>query len=343
MASQRFKDDGSGRMVSSFISDLFGMLWVDEKDMKKVNANRARKNKLPISFGVVCSLEGENLDPDYSTHLDLELSMLNAERASRGEEPLNSNWGSSSVRFDYGKNREGCWKAAHMIEHADEFLDILEVCFPDVQHLFIFDNSSGHGAFADDALLAQRMSKGWGGKQPKMHSTCWTDSEGNMHVQSMVFEVGDADPVSKCAARKEPDTHIGCAKGLHQVLCERKIVESLLVAAAATRTDREEKIMGVLEEEGRMAYTDPGKWNGTCGSCNEDLPAAIEGCDKGIDETDDSKRCLLLCTYCLNAYHPGCAGLCPTIRRLKDDWACPECVWEAENVLKLDPLHLSPA
>ena len=317
-------------MASSFIFDLFGMLWVDEKDMKKVNANRARQNKLPISFGVICSLEGENLDPDYSTHLDLELSMLNAERASRGEEPLNSNWGSSSVRFDYGKNREGCWKAAHMIEHTDEFLDMLEVCFPDVKHLFIFDNSSGHGAFADDALLAQRMSKGWGGKQPKMHSTCWTDSERNMHVQSMVFEVGDADPASKCAARKEPDTHVGCAKGLHQVLYERKIVESLLVAAAAIRTDREEKIMGVLEEEGRMACTDPGKWNDTCGSCNEDLPAAIEGCDKGIDEADDSKRCLLMCTYCLNSYHPGCAGLCPTIRRLKDDWACPECVWEAK-------------
>jgi len=87
MASQRFKDDGSGRMMSSFISDLFGMLWVDENDMQKVNAKRARENKLPISFGVICSLEGENLDPDYSAHLDLELQMLNAERLSRGEAP----------------------------------------------------------------------------------------------------------------------------------------------------------------------------------------------------------------------------------------------------------------
>jgi hypothetical protein len=110
----------------------------------------------------------------------------------------------------------------------------------------------------------------------------------------MVLEVGDAEPVSKCAARKEPDTHVGCAKGLHQALHERKIVESLLVAAAATRTDREEKIRSVLEEEGRMAHADPGKWNDTCGSCNEDLPAAIGGCDKGIDDNHDSKRCLLL-------------------------------------------------
>ena len=107
-----------------------------------------------------------------------------------------------------------------MPEHTDEFIDMLEVCFPDVKNLFIFDNSSGHGAFSDGALLAQRMSKGWGGKQPKMHPTCWTDSGGNLHLQSMAFEVGDAEPVSKCAGRTQPDTHVGCAKGLHQVLCE---------------------------------------------------------------------------------------------------------------------------
>jgi hypothetical protein len=26
-----------------------------------------------------------------------------------------------------------------------------------------------------------------------------------------------------------------------------------------------------------MVHADAGKWNGVCGSCNEDLPAAIEG------------------------------------------------------------------
>ena len=159
----------------------------------------------------------------------------------------------------------------------------------------------------------------------------------------MVFEVGDAEPASKCAGRMQPDTHIGCAKGLHQVLCERQIADSLLVATAAARTDREGEIRDVLEEEGRMAHANAGKWNDVCGSCNEDLPAAIEGgCDKGIDAADDSKRYLLMCTHCSNSYHPGCAGLCPTIRRLKDDWACPGCAWEAEKVLQLDPLHLPP-
>ena len=91
-----------------------------------------------MSFGVICSLEGECLDADYSTHLDLELEMLNAERRSLGKEPITSEWGSSAVRFDYGKNREGHWKAAHVIEHTEEFMDMLDVCFPDCQHVFVF-------------------------------------------------------------------------------------------------------------------------------------------------------------------------------------------------------------
>jgi hypothetical protein len=83
-----------------------------------------------------------------------------------------------------------------MIEHTEEFLDTLDVCFPDCQHVFVFDGSSGHGAFADDdALLAKRMSKGWGGRQPKMHSTTWADSQGNLRVQHVVFQQGGPEPV----------------------------------------------------------------------------------------------------------------------------------------------------
>ena len=66
---------------------------------------RTRDNKAPISFGVVCSLEGENLDADYSARLDLELEMLNAERSSLGKEPITSERGSSAVRFDYSAER----------------------------------------------------------------------------------------------------------------------------------------------------------------------------------------------------------------------------------------------
>jgi len=242
------------------------VLWVSPDDMNKVNQNRARDDKAPVSFGVICSLEGENLDADYSAHLDLELEMLNAERKSLGKESITSEWGSSAVRFDYGKNREGHWKAAHMIEHTEEFMGMLDVCFPDCQHMFVFDNSSGHGAFADNALLAQKMSKGWGGRQPKMHSTTWTDSQGNLRVQHMVFQQGDPEPISKCSARlKKGEAAPGCvgqAKGLHQVLCERGIAEATLAKDITRKSDREEQIMAALEEEGRFLSINAGEAHG---------------------------------------------------------------------------------
>src|ERR1700722_487369 len=43
--------------------------------------------------------------------------------------------------------------------------------YPDGVGVFIFDCSSAHEAYADDALMAHKMNRGPGGKQPKMHDT----------------------------------------------------------------------------------------------------------------------------------------------------------------------------
>ena len=115
---------------------------------------------------------------------------------------------------------------------------------PDCKHLFVFDNSNGHGAFAEDALLAQRISKGWGGKQPLMRDTQWVDSEGTMHLQKMVFVEADRikfpdGPVSRHSGRLKPNEGppdwVGCAKGAHQVLFERRIVEGKLATTRPLR------------------------------------------------------------------------------------------------------------
>jgi hypothetical protein len=66
----------------------------------------------------------------------------------------------ATVKFDYGKNREGIWRAKHMLEHLDEFMEILSVMMPGFQHFFVFDNSPGHGAFAPDALVASKLNRG---------------------------------------------------------------------------------------------------------------------------------------------------------------------------------------
>jgi hypothetical protein len=66
---------------------------------------------------------------------------------------------------------------------------------------------------AEDALMEQRMSKGWGGKQPKTHATKWKDSNDVEHVQHVVFQPDDPLPVSKYSGRlkagEAPPSHVG--------------------------------------------------------------------------------------------------------------------------------------
>ncbi|CAG8724465.1 10503_t:CDS:2, partial [Cetraspora pellucida] len=59
--------------------------------------------------------------------------------------------------------------------------------FPTV---FAFDNSSNHGAFSKDALIASKINLDPGGKQPIMHDTYFGE---NNQLQSMVFPERDSD------------------------------------------------------------------------------------------------------------------------------------------------------
>lgn len=56
--------------------------------------------------------------------------------------------------------------------------------YPEGIAVFIFDCSSAHEAFADDALMAHKMNKSPGGVQPKMHDTIIPATG---QLQSMVF------------------------------------------------------------------------------------------------------------------------------------------------------------
>ena len=76
---------------------------------------------------------------------------------------------------------------------------------------FLFDNSSNHGVFAEDALVAERMNLNSGGKQPLMRDGWYESSAdfGSVRVpQKMWFEDNDGKVI---------------AKGLKQVLMERGI------------------------------------------------------------------------------------------------------------------------
>ena len=60
--------------------------------------------------------------------------------------------------LEYGK-AEGYWDGKDLVAHVIEVaLPMLRKIYPGYQILFLFDNSSNHGTYADDALRVQSMS-----------------------------------------------------------------------------------------------------------------------------------------------------------------------------------------
>ncbi|KNZ74147.1 hypothetical protein J132_07794 [Termitomyces sp. J132] len=80
---------------------------------------------------------------------------------------------------------------------------------PGYQALFMVDNSQGHSAYAEDALVANHMNVNPGGKQAHLQDG-WYEFNGQRITQKMVFPHDHPE---------YPDM----PKGLHQVLTERGI------------------------------------------------------------------------------------------------------------------------
>ena len=76
----------------------------------------------------------------------------------------------ATVYFEYGGNKEGYWKGEDMVKQVLEVgLKVFEKRYgPGCKGCWLFDNSSNHGVFASDALLAREMNLNCGGKQPVM-------------------------------------------------------------------------------------------------------------------------------------------------------------------------------
>ncbi len=75
--------------------------------------------------------------------------------------------------------------------------------------VFVFDNSTNHGAFAKDALHVGHMNLGSGGKQ-KLLRNGWFNKDGARFNQEMAYSIDHIDP-----------NIAGKAKGVKSVLQER--------------------------------------------------------------------------------------------------------------------------
>ncbi|KAF7309543.1 hypothetical protein MIND_00325200 [Mycena indigotica] len=113
--------------------------------------------------------------------------------------------------MEYGKNYEGYWNGERFVKQLKEkIIPAFEKAHgPRYQALFLIDNSQGHSAYSEDALLPQRMNLNPGGKQARMRNG-WYTVNGRKVIQPMNY----------------PNTHPnsalrGVQKGMKAVLEER--------------------------------------------------------------------------------------------------------------------------
>ena len=121
-----------------------------------------------------------------------------------------------------GKNEEGWWTADHLLDQIQKkMLPIFEALHPGSFGVFLFDNSTNHGAFAEDALNTAKMNLLPGGKVPKLRNG-WFEKDGKRIVQSMV--------TGPDLIHRYP---IGTPKGIKLVLDERGLWNSGLALTTA--------------------------------------------------------------------------------------------------------------
>ena len=121
--------------------------------------------------------------------------------------------------LEYGKDHDGYWTAEKFFKQLEVAATIADIKYPrdkGYKVCFVFDHSSCHGTYADDALNASKMNLKLGGKQPHMHDTFWKGKPQRMvfsdetpkGVKKILMERGvDVRKMKLDDMRKEIATH----------------------------------------------------------------------------------------------------------------------------------------
>ena len=185
------KDQGGGINVSAFLSEKCGVVRLTDAEL-----NQLRQR-----------------------HPDINIAQDSTVKMKIGTKYSTANTGDTLL----GLEHSGWWNNELVLAQIKKMIPIFEAQHPGCQGLFIFDNSTGHNAYATDALLARNMNSNPGGKQPCMRNTVWRGK-----VQRLVF--GDGDILlfdyqgQKAGTKITVDNELyGLAKGSKQVCLERDL------------------------------------------------------------------------------------------------------------------------
>ncbi|KAG2153091.1 uncharacterized protein EDB93DRAFT_1239876 [Suillus bovinus] len=121
----------------------------------------------------------------------------------------------ASQTLEYGKNYDGYWTGELFVKQLKEkIIPAFENAHgPGYQALFMVDNSQGHSAYSEDALLVSRMNIKPGRKQARMQDG-WFMQDGTKVIQHMVYP---PDHPSFQMSRKEPRL---CLPNVKKYLCD---------------------------------------------------------------------------------------------------------------------------
>ena len=117
------------------------------------------------------------------------------------------------ARIRLETHREGYFTNELLLKQVEQTVDIFERIHPEAIALFLFDNAPSHRKMADDALNADKMNVGPGGKQPKMRDTIWGGA-----VQRMIDNTGTAKGMKVVLEERGEDTRNTRLKDMRDLL-----------------------------------------------------------------------------------------------------------------------------
>jgi len=121
-----------------------------------------------------------------------------------------------------GKGFNAWWDLAQLVSQMEHTIKVFEHTHPDCVAIFVFDRSSAHKGFAENALNIHNMNINPGGKQRKLRDT-------TIPFSNPALAPGEEDTCSQVQKMCFPDDHTdpelrGKPKGIRLVLQERKSI-----------------------------------------------------------------------------------------------------------------------
>ena len=153
---------------------------------------------------------------------------------SRPKLPIGDSPGLIFFQYGNARGKEGYWDCVKFQEQCVDFMDAIEILYPDMQILLEVDHSSGHLLEQSDGLMVKAMGLRWGGKTvPKRDSMieegCLGDNPPIINgrqltvgmLQKMVFQPGDPKPFNDPKA-KPNDVPMNEAQAARELEIRRK-------------------------------------------------------------------------------------------------------------------------